>query len=85
MYADPVAQQGRYSKPTLMVELKGWKRFELNGMMVFAGVAEDSFYAVLRRGHVTMCTAHVLDAQIHRRTRLGLTPQISVSSHVIPR
>ena len=41
--ADPVPCRMPYAIVTKLVELTGWKRFELNKVMRFTGVTEDTF------------------------------------------
>ena len=46
---DPVAQRDLYEKVTRMIELTGWKRFEMNSLLQFAGITEGNFNSLLRR------------------------------------
>ena len=61
MAADPTAQRDLFNRITRMIELIGFKRFELNAMIVFAGVCQDNFFSLLRRSHVTVYKCKVLD------------------------
>lgn len=49
---DPVAERAPYAITTRMVELIGFKRFELNSMIRFADVTKESFNSMLRRSLV---------------------------------
>ena len=50
--ADPIACRLPYAVVTKLVELIGWKRFELNNLMRFVGVDETSFVSIFRRSLV---------------------------------
>ena len=50
--ADPIACRLPYAVVTKLVELIGWKRFELNNLMKFVGVDETSFFSIFRRSLV---------------------------------
>ena len=50
--ADPIAVRLPYAIVTKMVELTGWKRFELNMLISFGGVTEANFDSIMRRSCV---------------------------------
>ena len=50
--ADPVAARLPYAIVTRLVELIGWKRLELNKVVRFHGVTEQSLNSILRRSWV---------------------------------
>ena len=50
--ADPVAVRLPYAILTKLIEFIGWKRFEMNQLMRFAGVTEGSFDSIMRRSCV---------------------------------
>ena len=52
MSADGIAGRKPYGYETRMIELVGWKRYEVNSMIRFTGVSEKYFYSVFRRGLV---------------------------------
>lgn len=50
---DPLAARLPYAILTKQIELIGWKRLELNKLVLFQGVTEDSFDSMFRRSLVT--------------------------------
>ena len=52
MSADPIACRLPYAIVTKMVELIGWKRFELNELMKFVGCDETNWWSIMRRSLV---------------------------------
>ena len=49
---DPISCRLPYAVLTKMIALKGWKRFEMNELLRFAGTKEGSFMSVFRRSLV---------------------------------
>ena len=52
MSADPIACRLPYAIVTKMVELSGWKRFELNKLMKFVGCDETNWWSIMQRSLV---------------------------------
>eukprot|EP00438_Fugacium_kawagutii_P034932 Skav206393 [mRNA] locus=scaffold834:643982:646531:- [translate_table: standard] len=52
MSADGIAGRKPYGYTTRMFSIVGWKRIEVNRMMVFAGVTKSNFQSVMRRALV---------------------------------
>ena len=57
--ADPIAVRLPYAIVTKMVELTGWKRFELNMLISFGGVTEANFDSIMRRSCVATLNVEV--------------------------
>jgi len=49
---DPVSCRLPYAVLTKMIELRGWKRYEMNELLRFTGTSEDSFMSLFRRSLV---------------------------------
>ena len=63
MSADPVACRMPYAIVTKLVELTGWKRYELNKVMKFQGLSEESFPSLLRRSLCIEFKSTFIDAE----------------------
>ena len=50
--ADPIAARLPYGIVTRLIELSGWKRLELNRLMLLTSVSETSLDSILRRSWV---------------------------------
>ena len=57
MTADAIASRLPYAIVTKQVELKGWKRMELNRLPTFSGITEISFDSIYRRAWVCKLSA----------------------------
>ena len=66
MSADPVAGRPPYGIVTRMLQLNGWKRFEMNDALHFTGVTEATFPSMKRRALVI-----VMKARFWEHTTLG--------------
>ena len=64
MSADGIAGRKPYGYETRMIELVGWKRYEVNSMIRFTGVSEKNFYSVFRRGLVWEPKARFIEGAI---------------------
>ena len=63
MTADAIASRLPYAILTKQVELRGWKRMELNRLPTFSSVTEVTFDSILRRGWVCKLKARFKSAQ----------------------
>ncbi|CAE7336105.1 unnamed protein product, partial [Symbiodinium microadriaticum] len=61
MSADGIAGRRPYGMSTRMIELVGWKRYEVNSMVRFSGVTEKTFPSAHRRGFVWLPKARFID------------------------
>ncbi|CAE7651585.1 unnamed protein product, partial [Symbiodinium necroappetens] len=59
--ADKVPERLPYAIRTGLVELRGWKRFELNAYPKFAGVTEENINSIMRRTAVCRYKATFVD------------------------
>ena len=59
--ADKIPERLPYAIVTTLVELNGWKRFELNTPVRFSGVNEDNYWSLFRRTLVIVYKARFLD------------------------
>ena len=64
MSADGIAGRRPYGMVTRMIELTGWKRYEVNRMIKFAGVSEENIHSIFRRGFVWKPMARFIDEAI---------------------
>ena len=64
MSADGIAGRRPYGLQTRMIELVGWKRYEVNSMIRFANVCERNFPSANRRGFVWHPKARFIDEAI---------------------
>ena len=64
MSADGIAGRRPYGIITRMIELVGWKRYELNRLMRFAGVTEKNFDSIFRRSCVWLPQARFIEESI---------------------
>ena len=64
MSADGIAGRRPYGLQTRMIELVGWKRYEVNSMIRFASVCERNFPSANRRGMVWHPKARFIDEAI---------------------
>ena len=71
MSADPVPCRMPYAIVTKLVELVGWKRFEMNKLMRFTGVSEDSFPSLMRRSLCIELKSVFKDPEIIMREYAG--------------
>ena len=62
--ADPIAARLPYSILTRLVELRGWKRLELNKLVRFNGVSADSLESMFRRTLVIIMRARFVTQQV---------------------
>ena len=62
--ADPIAARLPASILTRLVELRGWKKLELNKLVRFNGVAADSLASMFRRTLVIIMRARFLTQQV---------------------
>ena len=69
MSADPIACRLPYAIVTKMVELIGWKRFELNKLVKFVGCDETNWWSIMRRSLVVQFNGRFVNAQ--RIAKLG--------------
>ena len=66
--ADKVPERLPYAIQTTLVELPGWKRFELNTVVRCAGVTEGSMPSMLRRTFVVVYKAKFMDADYLKKS-----------------
>ena len=64
MSADGIAGRRPYGISTRMIELVGWKRYEVNSMVRFSGVTAKDFPSAHRRGVVWLPKARFIDGSI---------------------
>lgn len=64
MSADGIAGRRPYGMMTRMIELVGWKRFEVNKFLRFLGITENNFPSILRRSLVWKPMARFIGADI---------------------
>ncbi|CAE7796366.1 unnamed protein product [Symbiodinium sp. CCMP2592] len=64
MSADGIAGRRPYGMQTRMIELVGWKRYELNRLLKFQGVCEQNLPSVLRRGLVWKPMARFIEESV---------------------
>ena len=64
MSADGIAGRRPYGLMTRMIELIGWKRFEVNKLIRFMGVTEHNFPSILRRSFVWKPKARFINQDI---------------------
>ena len=65
--ADPIAVRLPYAVVTKLVELKGWKRYEMNKLMTFAGTDGKSFDSIYRRSCVVMMNGQFVNNVVIRK------------------
>ena len=64
MSADGIAGRRPYGMVTRMIELVGWKHYEVNRMIKFAGVTEENVHSIFRRGFVWKPLARFIDEAV---------------------
>ena len=64
MSADGIAGRRPYGMQTRMIELVGWKRYELNRFLKFQGVSEQNLPSILRRCMVWKPMARFIEESI---------------------
>ena len=64
MSADGIAGRRPYGMVTRVIELVGWKRYEVNRMIKFAGVTQENIHSIFRRGFVWKPLARFIDEAV---------------------
>jgi len=64
MTADPVAARLPYAIVTHLVELIGWKRLELNKLVHFSGVTEQTLDSIYRRSWVCVLQGRFVSEEV---------------------
>ena len=75
--ADPVSVRLPYATITKQVELRGWKRFEIDDTPKFRGTTEATFNSIYRRSLVTELKAQFLCRQELLRRFFGGDNEVS--------
>ena len=80
--ADPIAVRLPYAIVTKMVELTGWKRFELNMLISFGGVTESNFDSIMRRSCVASLKGKFVSPG--KMSQLGSLKHCAFERHLSP-